>query len=48
MNPEKKNLALSPEVVKAIEDILKRRNHAEVKIEDGSVVIIEIHRKKRI
>jgi hypothetical protein len=48
MNPEKKNLALSPEAVKAIEDILKRRNHAEVKIEDGSVVIIEIHRKKRI
>lgn len=48
MNPEKKNLALSPEAVKAIEDILKRRNQAEVKIEDGSVVIIEIHRKKRI
>nr|DAX96885.1 MAG TPA: hypothetical protein [Bacteriophage sp.] len=48
MNPEKKNLALSPEAVKVIEDILKRRNHAEVKIEDGSVVIIEIHRKKRI
>lgn len=48
MNPEKRVVELTPEAVKAIEDILKRRNHAEVKIEDGSVVIIEIHRKKRI
>lgn len=48
MNPEKKVVSLTPEAVKVIEDILKRRNYVEVKIENGSVVIIEIHRKKRI
>lgn len=32
----------------AIEEILKRRNQAEVKIENGRVVVIEIRRKKKI
>lgn len=49
MNPEVKSPALvTPEAVRVIEDILKRRNRAEIKIEDGSVVIIEVKRKKRI
>lgn len=41
------DLRLTPEAVKTIEEILKRREMAEVKIEDGSVVIIEIRRKKK-
>lgn len=42
-----RDLRLTPEAVKTIEEILKRREMAEVKIEDGSVVIIEIRRKKK-
>lgn len=42
-----RDLRLTPEVVKTIEEILKRRAMAEVKIEDGSVVVIEIRRKKK-
>lgn len=49
MNPEVKTPALvTPEAVKAIEDILRRRNRVEIKIEDGSVVVIEVKRKRKI
>ena len=39
---------LKSETIEIIEDILKRHNQAEVKIEDSQVVVIEIRRKKRI
>ena len=42
-----RELKLTPEAVTAIEDILKHRNHVEVKVEDSSIVIIEIRRKKK-
>nr|DAM74968.1 MAG TPA: hypothetical protein [Caudoviricetes sp.] len=49
MNPEVKTPALvTPEAVKVIEDILRRRNRVEIKIEDGSVVVIEVKRKRKI
>ena len=38
---------LTPEAVRAIEDILKRRNRVEVKIENGAIAVIEIQRKKK-
>ena len=42
-----KEIRLTPEVVRKIEEILKHHNQAEVKVEDSSIVIIEIRRKKR-
>lgn len=47
METTKKEMRLTPEAIEAIEDILKRRNQAEVKIENGVPVIIEIRRKKK-
>ena len=32
--------------VKAVEEILNRRNQAEIKVEQGKVVVIEIRRKR--
>lgn len=40
-------LKLTPEAVEAINDILRRRNQAEIKVEQGQIVVIEIHRKKK-
>ena len=44
---ETRELKLTPEAVRQIEEILKRHNQAEVKVEDSSVVVIEIRRKKK-
>lgn len=30
----------------AIEEIIRRRNQAEIKVEQGQIVVIEIRRKK--
>ena len=35
-------------VISAIETILRRGNQAEVKVEHGKVVIVEVQRKKRV
>lgn len=32
--------------IKAIEEIIHRRNQAEIKVEQGHLVVIEIRRKK--
>ena len=32
--------------IKAIEEVLHRRNQAEIKVEQGQIVVIEIRRKK--
>jgi hypothetical protein len=37
-----------PAVISAIETILRRGNQAEVKVEHGKVVIVEVQRKKRV
>ena len=42
---ETRELKLTPEAVSKIEEILKHHNQAEVKVEDSSVVVIEIRRK---
>jgi len=42
-----KEIRLTPEAVRQIEEILKHHNQAEVKVEDSSVVVIEIRRKKK-
>lgn len=42
-----KEIRLTPEAVSKIEEILKHRNQAEVKVEDSSIVVIEIRRKKK-
>lgn len=39
---------LTAETVRAIEEIIRRRNQAEIKVEQGRVVVIEIRRKKVI
>ena len=44
---ETRELKLTPEAVSKIEEILKHHNQAEVKVEDSSVVVIEIRRKKK-
>ena len=40
-------IRLTLETIEIIEDILKRHNQVEVKIEDNQVVVVEIRRKKR-
>ena len=40
-------MTLTPEMVETINEILRNRNLAEVKIENGKVVVIEIRRKKK-
>ena len=37
---------LTAEAVRAIEEIIRRRNQAEIKVEQGQIVVIEIRRKK--
>lgn len=32
--------------IQAIEEIIRRRNQAEIKVEQGQIVVIEIRRKK--
>ena len=32
--------------IRAIEEIIRRRNQAEIKVEQGQVVVIELRRKK--
>lgn len=32
--------------IRAIEEIIHRRNQAEIKVEQGKIVVIEIRRKK--
>ena len=44
---ETRELKLTPEAVSKIEEILNHRNQAEVKVEDSSIVIIAIRRKKK-
>lgn len=39
---------LTAEAVRAVEEIIRRRNQAEIKVEQGRVVVIEIRRKKVI
>lgn len=45
MTPTPKTIRLPSEAVEEIEAILKRRNQAEVKVESGKAVVVEIHRK---
>ena len=40
-------MELTPEMVRAINDILKSRNQAEVKVENRKIVVIEVRRKKK-
>lgn len=42
----KTGIRLTPDVVRAIEEIIHRRNQAEIKIEQGKISVIEIKRKK--
>lgn len=44
---EAAKMTLPPEAVRAIEEIIHRRNQAEIKVESGKIVVIEIHRKRR-
>lgn len=39
-------IQLTQEVIKAIEEVLHRRNQAEIKVEQGKISVIEIKRKK--
>ena len=39
-------VSLTPETVRAIEEVLNKGNHAEVKIERGKPEVISIKRKK--
>lgn len=45
MTQTPKTIRLPSEAVEEIEAILKRRNQAEVKVESGKAVVVEIHRK---
>ncbi|MDY3780563.1 MAG: hypothetical protein SOZ90_00010 [Candidatus Faecousia sp.] len=38
--------SLTQKEVAAVEEILNRRNQAEIKVEKGKVVVIEIRRKR--
>lgn len=42
----KTGIKLTPEAVRAIEDIIHRRNQAEIKVEQGQLAVIEIRRRK--
>lgn len=39
-------LRMTTREIKAIEEIIHRRNQAEVKVEQGRLVVIEIRRKR--
>lgn len=40
-------MELTLEMVRTINEILKNRNQAEVKVENGKIVVIEVRRKKK-
>lgn len=42
----KQALRMTTREIKAIEEIIHRRNQAEVKVEQGQLVVIEIRRKR--
>lgn len=39
-------LRMTTKEIKAIEEIIHRRNQVEIKVEQGQLVVIEIRRKK--
>lgn len=39
-------IRMTTKEVRAIEEIIHRRNQAEIKVEQGQLVVIEIRRKK--
>lgn len=43
---EQKKIEMSPEDVKVVNEIIHRRNQAEIKVEQGQIAVIEIRRKK--
>lgn len=40
-------MELTMEMVRTINEILKNRNQAEVKVENGKIVVLEVRRKKK-
>lgn len=42
----KQALRMTTKEIKAIEEIIHRRNQAEIKVEQGQLVVIEIRRKR--
>ena len=40
-------MELTLEMVRTINEILKNRTQAEVKVENGKIVVIEVRRKKK-
>ena len=40
-------MELTLEMVRTINEILKNRNQAEVKVENGKIVVLEVRRKKK-
>lgn len=45
---QKPALELTPEAIRAVNEIIHRRNQAEIKVEKGEIAVIEIRRKKRV
>lgn len=39
-------IRMTTKEIKAIEEIIHRRNQAEIKVEQGQLVVIEIRRKR--
>ena len=39
-------IRMTAKEIKAIEEIIHRRNQAEIKVEQGQLVVIEIRRKR--
>lgn len=39
-------IRITTKEIRAIEEIIHRRNQAEIKVEQGQLVVIEIRRKK--
>lgn len=39
-------IRMTTKEIRAIEEIIHRRNQAEIKVEQGQIVVIEIRRKK--
>lgn len=40
-------MELTMEMVRTINEILKNRNQAEVKVENGKIVVLEVRKKKK-
>lgn len=45
---EREKLTMTPEAIQTVNEIIHRRNQAEIKVEGKQVVVIEIRRKKRV